>query len=120
MVADNTSHILIVDDDPVIRRLTRRMLNSLGYQVIEAENGVEALNRFTENSDIDLVLSDLKMPQMDGMELADEIRQMERESKFILISGANDAFKQVDEDLYFMQKPYTRESLGQVIDMALS
>lgn len=121
MVAENNpSHILIVDDDPVIRRLTRRMLNSLGYEVIEAENGADALNRFNENGDIDLVLSDLKMPIMNGMELAEEIRQMQRESKFILISGANDSFKQIDEDMYYMQKPYTRESLGQIITMALS
>jgi len=121
MVAENNpSHILIVDDDPVIRRLTRRMLNSLGYEVIEAENGADALNRFNENSDIDLVLSDLKMPVMNGMELAEKIRQMQRESKFILISGANDSFKQIDEDMYYMQKPYTRESLGQIITMALS
>lgn len=121
MVAENNPfHILIVDDDPVIRRLTRRMLNSLGYEVIEAENGVDALNRFNENTDIDLVLSDLKMPKMNGLELAEEIRQLQRTSKFILISGANNSFRQIDEDMYYMQKPYTRESLGQVITMALS
>lgn len=113
-------HVLVVDDDPVVRRLTKRMVRSLGYEVMEAENGLDALDRFTETDDIDLVLTDMKMPKMNGEELAEEIKRLKARMKIILISGANDSFRQVDENLFYMQKPYTRESLSRVIDLALT
>jgi len=52
--------------------------------------------------------------------MAEEIKRLKARMKIILISGANDCFRQVDEHLFYMQKPYTRESLSEVISIALA
>lgn len=67
-------HLLLVDDDAHIRALLRYVMTKEGYQVIEAEDGVEAIERLRENS-IDLAIIDIMMPRMDGLELCDVIRQ---------------------------------------------
>ncbi|WP_145409094.1 MULTISPECIES: response regulator transcription factor [Paenibacillus] len=67
-------HLLLVDDDAHIRALLRYVMTKEGYQVIEAEDGVEAIERLRENS-IDLAIIDIMMPRMDGLELCDIIRQ---------------------------------------------
>jgi two-component system, chemotaxis family, chemotaxis protein CheY len=65
--------ILIVDDDALIRQLLSLILRSAGYSVVEAVNGKDALDKLNEAA-IDLVITDLRMPQMDGIELTREIR----------------------------------------------
>ncbi|KQY84070.1 two-component system response regulator [Paenibacillus sp. Root52] len=67
-------HLLLVDDDAHIRALLRYVMTKEGYQVIEAEDGVEAIERLRENS-IDLAIIDIMMPRLDGLELCDVIRQ---------------------------------------------
>ncbi|WP_128100977.1 response regulator transcription factor [Paenibacillus sp. DCT19] len=67
-------HLLLVDDDAHIRALLRYVMTKEGYQVIEAEDGVEAIERLRENS-IDLAIIDIMMPRMDGLELCNVIRQ---------------------------------------------
>jgi two-component system, chemotaxis family, chemotaxis protein CheY len=66
-------NILIVDDDALIRQLVSLILRSAGYSVVEAVNGKDALDKLNEAA-IDLVITDLRMPQMDGIELTREIR----------------------------------------------
>ncbi|MEJ2685300.1 MAG: response regulator [Candidatus Sulfobium sp.] len=65
--------ILIVDDDTLIRQLLSLILRSAGYSVVEAVNGKDALDKVREAS-VNLVITDLRMPQMDGIELARELR----------------------------------------------
>ncbi len=67
------SNVLIVDDSPFIRSIERSYLESEGYEVYEANNGDEALERMTANN-IDLVITDIEMPKMDGLELTRNIR----------------------------------------------
>lgn len=67
------SRILIVDDDALIRQLLALILRSAGYSILEAENGKDALDKLRETA-IDLVITDLRMPQMDGIELTRELR----------------------------------------------
>ncbi len=71
--AGTISNILVVDDSPFIRAIERSYLESEGYHVIEANNGDEALERMTAH-EIDLVVTDIEMPQMDGLELTRNIR----------------------------------------------
>lgn len=65
--------ILIVDDDTLIRQLLSLILRSSGYSVVEAENGKDALEKVREAS-VNMVITDLRMPQMDGIELSRELR----------------------------------------------
>jgi CheY-like chemotaxis protein len=62
--------VLVVDDVESVRRLTRRVLEYAGHRVLEAGDGVEALARLAENATVELVITDLRMPNMDGWELA--------------------------------------------------
>lgn len=67
--------ILVVDDHPINRRLLADQLGSLGYQCLTANDGVDALNVLSKNH-IDIVLSDVNMPNMDGYRLTQRIRQL--------------------------------------------
>ncbi len=73
-------HILVAEDNPVNQRLVTRMLAKLGHQVDLATNGSEALRRISEGGKFDLVLMDLSMPEMDGLEATREIRKYEQEN----------------------------------------
>jgi CheY-like chemotaxis protein/two-component sensor histidine kinase len=83
-----TETILLAEDDEAVRILTKKLLTEFGYTVIEAVDGKDAVTRFTENSAaIDLILSDLIMPKMNGKEAVDEIRKIRPEIKVIFSSG---------------------------------
>ncbi|GFI35951.1 response regulator transcription factor [Lachnospiraceae bacterium 50-23] len=67
--------ILIVDDESRMRKLVRDFLERAGYRVVEAENGLEAMEIFYENKDISLLVLDVMMPKMDGWQVCREVRQ---------------------------------------------
>ncbi len=72
--ADGPEKVLVVDDDGSSRLLARTVLEKRGYSVVEAEDGVEALDRLRSDQPVALVVADLNMPQMDGLELLWEMR----------------------------------------------
>jgi len=78
--------ILIIDDERFIRASLREILEYEKYEVIEAQDGVEGLQKIKEE-EIDLVLCDVKMPKMDGMDVLDQLKTMERAPQFIMISA---------------------------------
>jgi two-component system nitrogen regulation response regulator NtrX len=78
--------ILIIDDERFIRASLREILEYEKYEVIEAQDGVEGLQRIKEE-EIDLVLCDVKMPKMDGMDVLDQLKTLERAPQFIMISA---------------------------------
>ncbi len=80
------SKILIIDDEKAIRRALKEILEYEGFEVHEAENGKEGLEKALQSS-YDLVFCDIKMPQMDGNEVLDELIRKEFESPIIMISG---------------------------------
>ena len=79
-------NILIVDDETPIRRTLKEILEFEKYKVDEAENGLEGLKKVTEN-DYDVVLCDIKMPKMDGIEFLDKAMQLGKDTQFIMISA---------------------------------
>ena len=79
--------ILFAEDEPEFRKVTRQMLESSGYKVIEAVDGADAVNKFTENSNIDLLLFDIIMPKMSGKEAYERIKKIRPDVKAIFISG---------------------------------
>jgi PAS domain S-box-containing protein len=80
--------ILIVDDDDSIRRLLRYSLTSDGYAVMEAGNGRQAMQQITQNADIDLMITDLVMPEQEGIETIRMVRKVRPDLKVIAMSGA--------------------------------
>jgi two-component system, NtrC family, nitrogen regulation response regulator NtrX len=102
------AHVLIIDDEKAIRKTIREILEYENYKVSEAENGIDGLNRMKEEI-YDLVLLDIKMPKMDGMEVLDEIMKNHPDVPVIMISGhatvdiAVDAVKKGAFD--FISKP---------------
>ena len=80
------ARILVIDDDPQIRMLLRELLEREAYEVLDAFNGFEALEIFSHNT-IDLVITDIVMPDMDGLEVMIRLRKTHPELKVIAISG---------------------------------
>ena len=80
------SKILIIDDEKAIRRALREILEFEGFEIEEAENGNEGFEKATSTV-FDLIFCDIKMPQMDGMEVLDALMKANSETPIILISG---------------------------------
>ena len=117
-VADLTGHgtILLVEDEEGLRGLNARGLASRGYTVLEAGNGLEAIAVLeTQGGHVDLVVSDVVMPEMDGPTLAKELRSRNPDLKVIFVSGyAEDAFEKnmPEPNKYaFLAKPFTLKQL---------
>lgn len=84
----NRETILVAEDDRFVRMLTKHILTKYGYQVIDAADGGDALEKFREHADdIRLLLCDVVMPKMNGAQLMSEIRRISPEVKFIFFSG---------------------------------
>lgn len=80
--------ILVVDDDAMIREISRAMLNELGYLTVEATNGAEGLQTFTESSsNLGAALVDFDMPVLDGAAMISALRKIDGEFPVILTSG---------------------------------
>ena len=107
--------ILLVEDEEGLRALNARGLTSRGYTVLEAGNGVEAIEVLEANGHVDLVVSDVVMPEMDGPSLLRELRGRDPNVKFIFVSGyAEEAFAKnlpSDQQYHFLAKPFTLKQL---------
>jgi two-component system, chemotaxis family, chemotaxis protein CheY len=78
--------ILVVDDAAFMRMRTSKILTEAGYEVIQAENGLEALNKYKEHRP-DVVLLDITMPEMDGLTALQEIRAVDADAKVAMITA---------------------------------
>ena len=115
--------ILVVDDEGIIRDLARNALENAGFQVLEARDGLEAVERFTDlGGGVDLVLLDMTMPRMGGAEAFRRIRELAPKVKVLLTSGYTQ--KESLESLAdlppdgFLQKPFrVRELIGRIRDL---
>lgn len=110
-----TETILLVEDEQIVRKLNREILESYGYKVIEAKNGVEALEICQKSEcNIDLLLTDVVMPQMGGYELAEKLLETNSQMRVLFTSGYTENLK-INHDLVntnFIQKPFTPEPLA--------
>jgi two-component system cell cycle sensor histidine kinase/response regulator CckA len=116
--------ILLVEDEEAVRRGGKRMLETRGYTVHEAGSGVEALEIMEElDGKVDIVVSDVVMPEMDGPTLLRELRKTYPDLKFIFVSGyAEDAFARnlpPESKFGFLPKPFSLKQLAVVVKETL-
>jgi two-component system nitrate/nitrite response regulator NarL len=108
---NDTATILLVDDAPSVRSVSRAMLEGAGYQVLEAPDGSSALELVRERGDhFDLVVSDVVMPGMSGRQLAASIADLRPGMPVVLMSGYTETYTDEPDGL-LLRKPYTREAL---------
>ena len=107
--------VLLIDDNEELRRVVRRMLERAGYAVHEAGNGVAALAQLDRGVPVDLVISDVMMPELGGRAVVDAVRQRHKSGKLLLMSGSNydTALRGMAQrgDVAFIEKPFTAEKL---------
>lgn len=115
--------VLVVDDEQFILELTRETLESAGYRVVTASHGAEALERYRERgNEIDVVITDLMMPEMDGITAIKELKQIRADLPIIAASGVSG--DRVGEALeagasMFLAKPFTADVICRVLQEVL-
>jgi two-component system cell cycle sensor histidine kinase/response regulator CckA len=125
--ADLTGHgaILLVEDEEAVRAFASRALASRGYTVLEADSGLDALRVVEEaGGKIDLIVSDVIMPEMDGPTMLTELRKRGLNAKIIFVSGyADDAFAKNlpdGQEFVFLPKPFSLKQLIETVKGAMS
>ncbi len=129
---NGTETVLVVEDDGIIRTLSTRILETLGYKVINASDGWVAYQLMKECPDqIHLIVSDVMMPELLGPEFVNRARELGKDFKVLYTSGYtrdtfNDAFDgfEGERDIRLLPKPYTPDQLAvhvrQVLDEGLA
>ena len=117
--------VLLVEDDPQIRDLAHRILEQDGYEVLGAENGMAALALWEDHRErIDLVVTDVVMPQMSGQALVDRLRTLRPELLALFMSGYTDEAVALHDTPErrdpFLGKPFSAESLSAMVRDLLS
>jgi two-component system, cell cycle sensor histidine kinase and response regulator CckA len=115
-----TETILIVEDEPVVRKLARDVLEERGYRILCASSGPEALRLSDDNPEpIQLLITDVVMPEMSGPELANLLQKSRPQTRVLYMSGYTDdeilCRKGLPENSAFIQKPYTPEQFARKV-----
>lgn len=112
--------ILIVDDKSVQLKTLRRALRTRGYQVIEAMSGKQALSHIGKNQAIDMVLTDYAMPEMNGIELLQKIRETNKTLPVILMTAYGDKALVIKAMRHrcsgFIDKPFNMDEIMDIIN----
>jgi len=123
-VQKGSGTILLVEDEIELRNANAEFLTSIGYSVMCAGNGHEGLQIARETERIDLVISDVVMPRMNGREFADRLLQLRPDTKVLFVSGyADDVILQTGVSMHgapFLQKPYSLKQLGNMVNELLT
>ena len=121
-VKEKAKRVLLVDDTENIRTLLRGLLEDMGYSVLEAQDGEEAM-KLVDIGPVDLIMTDLKMPKMDGIELTRAVRKIEPDLPIVVYS----AYRFVDTAPValtaganeYITKPFLRTKIQQVVSRLL-
>jgi two-component system, cell cycle response regulator CpdR len=99
--------VLVVDDDTNVLEVTAEMLNDLGCEAVTALSGEEALEHLERDQGIEILITDINMPEMDGYELAERARAIRKDLKVIMLSGR----ESTRNGLPFIRKPFFEQDL---------
>ncbi|MDP8260234.1 MAG: diguanylate cyclase [Candidatus Gygaella obscura] len=122
MAKQHKANVLVVDDEEVSRSLLNDFLGDIGYRVQTAENGEVALN-IVKTNHLDLIITDMRMPGMSGLELIRSVHQINDEVCFIVITGYSSietAIAAIREGAYdYISKPYNLDEMKIIIERAI-
>jgi signal transduction histidine kinase len=108
--------VLVVDDEPAVRQITQRTLEMFGYGVITAANGAEAVALYAQKAqEIDLVVTDMMMPVMNGAAVIEEIRRINPSARIVAVSGIDIGEQTMESVDDFLAKPYSAADLVKTI-----
>jgi CheY-like chemotaxis protein len=123
-VCSGSGFILVVEDEEPVRRLTTMFIQSLGYTVYEAEGPCKALEIASDTSlELDLVLTDVIMPEMNGKVMIDKMREIRPDIKVIFVSGYNSDHIVLDSlisEKNFLPKPFDLKNLSERLSQLIS
>src|SRR5687768_6035349 len=112
--------VLLVEDEEMVRKIVRRLLEENGYKVLQAGGGEEAISLFRRHKEpIDLLITDVVMPKLSGKDVADQMKAVHPETKVLYMSGYTDEaivhHGIVDSHIAFLQKPFSERALTRKI-----
>ena len=114
--------IMLADDEPAVRYFTAKLLRKYGYEVIEVEDGLSAM-KIAKAEMPDLLVTDMRMPRMDGMQLTTEIKKLKQNLPVICISGfvRDEAFSKIAQlpHVAFISKPYSADQFKKMLEELL-
>ena len=116
--------VLVADDEPLIREITKDSLERHGYKIVVANDGIEALSLYLQHKDeVKLVVLDMIMPYMDGASTIRALEKLNPDVKFVAVSGSSEKFKAAEaasrKPIRFLSKPYTTDKLLRTLDEVL-
>jgi CheY-like chemotaxis protein len=118
--------ILLVDDDPMTRKIISEFLKEFDFDIISCEDGKCAYDALTSQNGIDLIITDILMPEMDGWQLIKKTRDSDqyRNTPVIVITGANeiDNISTLFElgGIWFFNKPFQKEKLVEIVNSLMN
>ena len=108
--------VLVVEDDPALRALMVRILSAKGYRALEASDGIEALERLAADPDLELVVTDIVMPRMNGVELAQQLAASAR-TRLLFVSAFGEDYTELPATL--LKKPFSQAALLEQVERLL-
>ncbi|MGN2249743.1 response regulator [Frateuria edaphi] len=120
--ADTTTHILLVEDEAFLRELVMEGLQDAGFNVLEASDGTTGVQALKSDQRIDVLLSDIKLPDIDGYQVAEAARTLRPGLKVILMTGyAPSPLPPTLQSVVYrvLQKPFSLETLPGMVNAAL-
>jgi CheY-like chemotaxis protein len=118
---NENSTVLVVDDDPAVRKVIAAFLGSDGFSILEAQNGVQAVEVFgTSRGQIVLVITDVEMPVMDGLEAVARMKAIDQSVRVLIISGHPAKLEQDRYECKRLAKPFSRTQLLDSVHLALA
>ena len=109
--------VLVVDDDPVVRETAVHLFRDLGFEVLDAYHGEEALRLIRTHPRIGLLFADVRMPRMDGLALAEAAHTIRPDLKVVFTSGYVDS-RSLPADAAFVPKPWGVDDIAEAVHAA--
>lgn len=119
-MSEANCRILVADDDPFVGEMLAFILEDEGYQVETAESGEDALEKFGASQEIGLLISDMNMPGMSGLELIAAIRAARPEIPVILLTGSDDADLGKEADEYLLKDEDLQDKITEAVKRVLN
>jgi two-component system cell cycle sensor histidine kinase/response regulator CckA len=120
---DHPLKVLVADDEAAMRTLVKRCLNHSRFNVIEAENGRQAIEMVKDARALDLLITDEMMPEMEGHELSRRLRQQNPDLKVLYLTGHSDHLFDQKERMWeceaYLDKPFTHKALNEAVALLM-